>query len=218
SWSDCTQQCDGGQQTRSRGIKVHGQNLGRPCDGSLDETAACNKGACSEELVDSNCLWAPGKPGLAARGVAVVASTHVIDRSLRRPSGKESPARKEAPWSCIRATPLTALVSRRFVAGLTGLPGATARSPAEVASRRDFGRRSGYRRTPSSSLRSTSALDCEPPWGCSPLNVDCDIGPWTPWSECLGKRLWWKPRGSCRIAPDCAFSDWTSWSACSATC
>jgi len=57
SWSNCTRACDGGQQTRSRSVKVHAQNLGKPCNGSLAHTQPCNTQPCSGEEAQHDCKW-----------------------------------------------------------------------------------------------------------------------------------------------------------------
>ena len=48
AWSDCSADCGGGTQTRTRPIVTAARNGGTPC-GNTRETRACNESACSPE-------------------------------------------------------------------------------------------------------------------------------------------------------------------------
>ena len=45
-WSDCSQDCGGGWQRRSRTVKQKAAFGGKQCDGCAAETRACNTHAC----------------------------------------------------------------------------------------------------------------------------------------------------------------------------
>ena len=54
-WSECSEECGGGSQTRSRSCDspspAHG---GADCDGESSETRACNEQNCSGDFLTSN--------------------------------------------------------------------------------------------------------------------------------------------------------------------
>lgn len=55
-WTTCSHACNGGQSTRGREIQAEPLNSGKPCEGSLFQTAACNMNTCpGNEPVD--CEW-----------------------------------------------------------------------------------------------------------------------------------------------------------------
>ena len=45
-WSDCSQDCGGGWQRRSRTVNQKAAFGGKQCDGCAAETRACNTHAC----------------------------------------------------------------------------------------------------------------------------------------------------------------------------
>eukprot|EP00929_Paragymnodinium_shiwhaense_P046776 TRINITY_DN237_c0_g1_i2.p1 TRINITY_DN237_c0_g1~~TRINITY_DN237_c0_g1_i2.p1 ORF type:complete len:1626 (-),score=427.77 TRINITY_DN237_c0_g1_i2:188-5065(-) len=55
AWGDCSAECDGGEQSRTRSIASPSGIDGRPCDGSLHQVQACNTEKCGEKCVP--CIW-----------------------------------------------------------------------------------------------------------------------------------------------------------------
>lgn len=53
-WTSCNKPCGTGQQSRTRGVRVHAQHGGRGCTGSGKETRNCNTHHCPV-----NCVWKP---------------------------------------------------------------------------------------------------------------------------------------------------------------
>ena len=45
-WTSCSKTCGGGQQSRSRAIKVEAENGGKECTGSVTDTKLCNTQEC----------------------------------------------------------------------------------------------------------------------------------------------------------------------------
>eukprot|EP00930_Biecheleria_cincta_P043010 TRINITY_DN29585_c0_g3_i1.p1 TRINITY_DN29585_c0_g3~~TRINITY_DN29585_c0_g3_i1.p1 ORF type:complete len:1650 (-),score=229.96 TRINITY_DN29585_c0_g3_i1:405-5297(-) len=56
-WSKCSHACDGGQRFRSREVKVHAKNMGKPCNAALAHTGACNTQPCAGEETRQDCRW-----------------------------------------------------------------------------------------------------------------------------------------------------------------
>lgn len=56
SWTSCSKRCDGGQHYRTREVRVPARNFGRPCEGSLQQTHACNTEPCPGKD-RMNCVW-----------------------------------------------------------------------------------------------------------------------------------------------------------------
>ena len=46
NWTTCTKSCDGGEQTRQRGIKTAAAYGGAECSGDSKETQSCNTQKC----------------------------------------------------------------------------------------------------------------------------------------------------------------------------
>ena len=46
AWSTCSQTCGGGEQARTRSIKIQQNHGGNPCDGTATETQSCNTNPC----------------------------------------------------------------------------------------------------------------------------------------------------------------------------
>ena len=45
-WTSCSKSCGGGQQTRTRAVRILHQNGGTPCTGDETETQLCNTDLC----------------------------------------------------------------------------------------------------------------------------------------------------------------------------
>lgn len=58
-WTACSQTCNSGEQTRSREVDVIGRAGGKPCEGSMIEMRACNRGKCD---TDVDCEWHDWQP------------------------------------------------------------------------------------------------------------------------------------------------------------
>lgn len=56
-WSACSQSCDGGSQTRTRGIQQQPSNFGKPCEDALDEVQPCSLAPCSGACSPQDCKW-----------------------------------------------------------------------------------------------------------------------------------------------------------------
>eukprot|EP00929_Paragymnodinium_shiwhaense_P046780 TRINITY_DN237_c0_g2_i2.p1 TRINITY_DN237_c0_g2~~TRINITY_DN237_c0_g2_i2.p1 ORF type:complete len:1617 (-),score=410.89 TRINITY_DN237_c0_g2_i2:304-5154(-) len=54
-WGNCSADCNGGEQSRTRSIQTPSGIDGRPCDGSLHQVQACNSKPCVEKCTD--CIW-----------------------------------------------------------------------------------------------------------------------------------------------------------------
>merc|ERR1712038_102982 len=53
-WSECTEECGGGQKSRSRDVLTPASNGGNDCDGGATETNTCNTEPCPVD-----CQWGP---------------------------------------------------------------------------------------------------------------------------------------------------------------
>ena len=51
-WSECTEECGGGQKSRSRNVLTPASNGGNDCDGDATETDICNAEPCPVD-----CQW-----------------------------------------------------------------------------------------------------------------------------------------------------------------
>ena len=49
SWSACSETCGNGTLSRTRDELQSAENGGAPCNGSTDETQACNLGTCASK-------------------------------------------------------------------------------------------------------------------------------------------------------------------------
>ncbi|CAD7956387.1 unnamed protein product [Amoebophrya sp. A25] len=54
SWDYCSEECGGGQTTRTRVVQTVAKSGGLPCTGGLIETKDCNTQVCE---VDRDCVW-----------------------------------------------------------------------------------------------------------------------------------------------------------------
>ena len=61
-WESCTQECDGGQHSRRREIAVPAAYGGKPCSGSLNETAECNAQPCNAPVDCALGEWEDWNP------------------------------------------------------------------------------------------------------------------------------------------------------------
>ncbi|CAD7936457.1 unnamed protein product [Amoebophrya sp. A120] len=53
-WSDCSAECEGGSQVRTRDIVTKPKGSGKPCEGSLEQVQGCNAFVCSNAV---DCEW-----------------------------------------------------------------------------------------------------------------------------------------------------------------
>ncbi|CAD7963513.1 unnamed protein product [Amoebophrya sp. A25] len=53
-WSDCSSECEGGTQVRTREITTQPSGNGKACEGSLSQVQGCNQFKCADAV---DCLW-----------------------------------------------------------------------------------------------------------------------------------------------------------------
>ena len=52
-WTSCSKSCGGGQQSRTRNIKIDADNGGKECAGSLTDSRECN----NEDCIGNNLIY-----------------------------------------------------------------------------------------------------------------------------------------------------------------
>lgn len=57
-WGECTRDCGGGLQTRTRTCLPAPGTEGGGCEGVLEEGRLCNRKACGRECADARAAWA----------------------------------------------------------------------------------------------------------------------------------------------------------------
>merc|ERR1719174_1805617 len=60
-WTPCSRPCNGGQYFRNREVEKHARNYGRPCNGTLQQSQACNTRPC-QNSAQMDCQWGAWSP------------------------------------------------------------------------------------------------------------------------------------------------------------
>jgi len=246
SWSSCDQSCGGGQRNRTRIVVTESSHLGRPCDGAMVETEACNDSPCKEKQDCVLSAWGSWSECTKTCGGGQRNRTRSVD-TVGRAGGKPCEGGLVEIGACGTDTCDTDI----------------------DCSWREWQEWSACSRSCGVGSRVRSRMIAQAPRGqgklCEPLDMAevgmCDLGlcheakdcvfePWTPWGDCSATCHGVKQRArhvaqypkhggaacegalkemegcnndNCepeehKRAVNCELSEWKMWSLCSKTC
>lgn len=244
-WSSCSVSCGGGNQERSREIRVEPSNTGLPCKDTLSEIRSCNEDDCPSLVVDKgnpiDCIWGEWTEWNECTvecGGGARSRTRDIQQcanKVGKPCSAESAVQMEAcnedvcgskdciwaPWSDWAACTCTGLRERHRSVAEHSSSGGKVCSGAKV-------------------ITESCHSDCEQ----APRN--CVMGDWEEWSRCSAecgggerhrrrevakdeardgrpcngylKEIKACNENPCEKAIDCVMADWSAWTKCTASC
>ncbi len=228
-WTDCSKQCGGGVQRRSRPILIKDANGGQACP-ALDDERPCNTDACPIDCtVDDWSEW-----GQCSTSCGPGSRTRT--RSIRTPregSGADCPPLSETTDCGNQPCPTDCVVSEW-----------SEWTPCDLS----CGGGSSMRTRTIISSPANGGIDCPSLIQVKPCNnqacdKDCEVSDWSPWSACdVGCGGGNSTRVRYIISPasgagaacpvlidhqecntdacptDCVVSPWSEWSTCSKEC
>jgi len=245
-WSDCTLNCGGGQQTKTRMVIQGAADGGKGCSKVLKKIRGCNEFLCGDV---ADCKWNQwGEWSACTKSCG--GGTKQRDRSIQiapRNGGKMCDAN-----SISEAVECN--VEKCFEACIDGVWGQWS-DWHDCSVTCGIGYRSRSRNVQTPSNYCGKALQgqfqvyekCEQLQCLDSLKVDCDFTPWSDWGDCSCRCSGVKDRfrspkhysanggracegalkevnpcnvGKCSVeeSQDCKFGEWTAWTQCSATC
>eukprot|EP00933_Yihiella_yeosuensis_P042894 TRINITY_DN37562_c0_g1_i1.p1 TRINITY_DN37562_c0_g1~~TRINITY_DN37562_c0_g1_i1.p1 ORF type:complete len:898 (-),score=127.82 TRINITY_DN37562_c0_g1_i1:113-2527(-) len=257
-WSACTRTCGGGQRERHRIIVNDALGGGRPCKAASSiEIGPCGMNDCFQ--LTEVCGWGVWSDWKACtKTCGSGQQTRFRQKEWHRKDIGHAQRRLQSDWGSgphctgsqkgVRPCGLMPCESSDLpIPCRWSLWGDWASCTCEgLRTRARFVKQQPSHGGLACAGPMEESASCNPPFGCFPLNVDCDIGPWSAWSDCSkscgggqmyhsrsiikhaeawGSGCFGSLEGvaSCNEQPcgqvsDCTYSSWTSWNACSKSC
>merc|ERR1719174_3133605 len=182
SWTTCSKPCNSGSKTRSRHVQHDASNGGRPCQGVLVDTEACNVHSCSDE---TNCLLSDWHPWSSCNAESPKQRVRTRDVALPATNGgrgcigplKETSGCFDTPVDCELSEWTNWQACDQTCGGGQKLRTRTLVTPASAGGK-----------CPRSSIRETGTCGTGP---CEqPGPNDCQVSEWEGWSTCSAKCGW----------------------------
>jgi len=236
-WDPCTDTCGLSYKKRSKTIKTEAAGGGIPCDGPMQEVAACMQKNCSDGADNANCAFSGWQDWAGCDGSS---SEAYRKRSILTPP-KGNGAKCTGAMKEVQACPANAPVDCEWKPWSDwGDCSATCQGGEHYRLREVAVHSKNGGSLCTGSYREMKACSEVP---CNP-DADCELGDWGDWGSCqsttgCGEGYQVKTRqvtrgaqddgvgcgaalsvaqtcdaGACKNSTDCAWSDWADWGEC----